>query len=125
MDLLPEHLRNNEPAKYIAEMAHSERRKQIACKHAAEQRLHSCEECLVRLQEELLAVDRDHQDVEHSISILRTLFIQAANDPQDVEHSIGILRTLFIQAANDPQDGRMQSLEVSRQMPPVHSNPVA
>ena len=104
MDLLPEHLRNNEPAKYIAEMAHSERRKQIACKHAAEQRLHSCEECLVRLQEELLAIDRDHRDMEHSI---------------------GILRTLFIQATNDPQDRRTQSLEVSRQMPPMHSNPVA
>ena len=104
MDLLLEHLRDNEPAKYIIEMAHSERRKQIARKHAAEQRLRSCEEHLVHLREELLAVDRDHRDVEHSI---------------------GILRTLFIQATNDPQDRHTQSLEVSRQMPPVHSNPVA
>ena len=104
MDLLPEHLHDNEPAKYIIKMAHSKRRKQIAHKHAAEQRLRSCEECLVRLREELLAINRDHWDVEHSISILRTLFIQAANDPQD---------------------RHMQSLEVSRQMPPVHSNPVA
>ena len=51
--------------------------------------------------------------------------ITVDRDHRDVEHSIGILRTLFIQAANDPQDGRTQSLKVSRQMPPVHSNPVA
>ena len=57
MDLLLEHLHNNKPAKYIIEMAHSKRRKQIACKHAAEQRLRSCEERLMRLREELLAVD--------------------------------------------------------------------
>ena len=104
MDLLPEHLHDSKPAKYIIEMAHSKRRKQIACKHAAEQRLCLCEERLVHLQEELLAINRDHWDVEHSISILRTLFIQATNDPQD---------------------GHMQSLEVSRQMPPMHSNPMA
>ena len=49
MDLLLEHLCDNEPAKYIVEMAHSERRKQIAHKHAVEQRLCSCEERLVHL----------------------------------------------------------------------------
>ena len=105
MNLLPEHLRANEHAKYIVAMAHRERKKQTARRHAAEYRVRKCEECLVRLRAELLVADRDYQDVEHSISILRALFVQAVN--------------------TDPQGGHMQSLDVSEQMPPVHPNPIA
>ena len=104
MNLLLEHLCTNEHAKYIVAMAHHERKKQTACRHAAEYRVCKCEECLVHLQAELLATNRDNQDMEHSISILRALFIQAIN--------------------TDLQGRHMQSLNISEQMPPMHPNPI-
>ena len=76
--------------------------KKTNCTHTAEYRVCKCEECFIHLGAKLLAANRDYQDVEHSISILRVLFVQATN--------------------TDPQCGHMQSLNVSEQMPPVHPN---
>ena len=105
MNLLLEHLRANKHTKYIVAMAHCEKKKKTVHRQAAEYQVCKCEDCLICLRAELLAADRDYQDVEHSISILRALFVQAAN--------------------TDPQGGHMQSLDVSEQMPPVHPNPIA
>ena len=100
MNLLPEYLRDNEHAKYIVDMAHRERERQTARRDAAEQRVRSCEEHLMHLRVELLDADRHYEDMENSISILKTIFMQATN--------------------NDPQGGCAQSFDVIEQMPPVH-----
>ena len=98
MNLLPEHMHGNENAKLIIAMAHHERENQTACRCAAEDRVHMGEEHLICLRAELVATNRDYQDMECSIDILKTLFIQANTDPWG---------------------GHTQSLDVSEQMPPM------
>ena len=91
-------MHGNKNAKLIVSMAHHERENQTACRCAAEDRVHMGEEHLICLWAELVAANRDYQDMECSIDILKTLFIQANTDPWG---------------------GHTQSLDVSEQMPPM------